>query len=94
MENAPRLSKPLKQTGRQTGAEIRPARVALTFWIGTPFQGFTGQHETHSPRRPGGAGGGPLRQVTLGEVVRAEGIEPSHQAWEARILPLNYARGT
>ena len=26
-------------------------------------------------------------------MVRAEGIEPSHQAWEARILPLNYARG-
>ena len=25
-------------------------------------------------------------------LVRAEGIEPSSQAWEARILPMNYAR--
>lgn len=25
-------------------------------------------------------------------MVRAEGIEPSPQAWEAHVLPLNYAR--
>ena len=24
--------------------------------------------------------------------LRAEGIEPSTQAWEAHVLPLNYAR--
>lgn len=24
--------------------------------------------------------------------MRPEGIEPSHQAWEARILPLNHGR--
>lgn len=27
-------------------------------------------------------------------MVRAKGIEPSSQAWEAYILPLDYARGT
>ena len=27
-------------------------------------------------------------------VERAKGIEPSSQAWEARILPMNYARIT
>lgn len=26
------------------------------------------------------------------ELVRAEGIEPSLQAWEAHVLPLYYAR--
>ncbi len=26
------------------------------------------------------------------QVERAKGIEPSLQAWEARVLPLNYAR--
>jgi hypothetical protein len=26
------------------------------------------------------------------EKERAEGIEPSYRAWEARVLPLNYAR--
>ena len=26
------------------------------------------------------------------KMVRAEGIEPSSQAWEARILPIYYAR--
>ena len=30
---------------------------------------------------------------TLGVMVRAEGIEPSIQAWEAHVLPLYYARG-
>ena len=30
--------------------------------------------------------------VHLSEVVRVKGIEPSPQAWEARILPLNYTR--
>ena len=25
-------------------------------------------------------------------VERAMGIEPTYQAWEARVLPLNYAR--
>jgi hypothetical protein len=25
---------------------------------------------------------------------RAKGIEPSYAAWEAAVLPLNYARGT
>ena len=33
----------------------------------------------------------PLR-VLLFVVERAKGIEPSSQAWEARILPMNYAR--
>jgi hypothetical protein len=28
----------------------------------------------------------------LGKVVRVEGIEPSTQAWEAHVLPLNYTR--
>lgn len=28
----------------------------------------------------------------LGKVERAMGIEPTYQAWEARVLPLNYAR--
>jgi hypothetical protein len=27
-------------------------------------------------------------------VERAKGIEPSPRAWEARVLPLNYARRT
>ena len=26
------------------------------------------------------------------DLVRVEGIEPSTQAWEARVLPLNYTR--
>ena len=33
----------------------------------------------------------PLRVLLFG-VERAKGIEPSSQAWEARILPMNYAR--
>jgi hypothetical protein len=27
------------------------------------------------------------------DVERAKGIEPSYAAWEAAVLPLNYARG-
>lgn len=30
--------------------------------------------------------------VTFLYMERAKGIEPSSQAWEARILPMNYAR--
>ena len=26
------------------------------------------------------------------ELVRVEGIEPSSQAWEAHVLPMNYTR--
>jgi hypothetical protein len=29
---------------------------------------------------------------TLGKLERAKGIEPSYAAWEAAVLPLNYAR--
>jgi hypothetical protein len=32
------------------------------------------------------------RPRDLREVERAKGIEPSPRAWEARVLPLNYAR--
>jgi hypothetical protein len=28
----------------------------------------------------------------LGKLERAKGIEPSYAAWEAAVLPLNYAR--
>src|SRR5215217_7696822 len=45
--------------------------------------------------QPSGAGG---RRTTpaglLVRVERAKGIEPSPRAWEARVLPLNYARKT
>lgn len=30
--------------------------------------------------------------LVLSELERAMGIEPTYQAWEARVLPLNYAR--
>ena len=30
--------------------------------------------------------------VTDGPLERAKGIEPSYEAWEASVLPLNYAR--
>ncbi len=26
------------------------------------------------------------------KILRATGIEPTYRAWEARVLPLNYAR--
>ena len=29
----------------------------------------------------------------LAKLERAKGIEPSYAAWEAAVLPLNYARG-
>ncbi|SPP99192.1 protein of unknown function [Bradyrhizobium vignae] len=33
-------------------------------------------------------------EITVGETLeRAKGIEPSYAAWEAAVLPLNYARG-
>ena len=32
--------------------------------------------------------------ATFLSMERAKGIEPSSQAWEARILPMNYARIT
>jgi hypothetical protein len=37
---------------------------------------------------------GPLcRRVIVGQKLeRAKGIEPSYEAWEASVLPLNYAR--
>ncbi len=28
----------------------------------------------------------------MGDLERAKGIEPSYEAWEAAVLPLNYAR--
>ena len=34
----------------------------------------------------------PFFHLTLFTLERAMGIEPTTQAWEARILPLNYAR--
>ncbi len=33
-----------------------------------------------------------LNPVVRLKMVRREGIEPSSQAWEARILPMNYRR--
>jgi hypothetical protein len=30
--------------------------------------------------------------ILLAELERAKGIEPSYAAWEAAVLPLNYAR--
>ena len=33
----------------------------------------------------------PMRPVSIC-MERMKGIEPSYQAWEARILPLNYTR--
>ena len=33
-----------------------------------------------------------LAMTVFGVMVRVEGIEPSTQAWEARVLPLNYTR--
>ena len=37
----------------------------------------------------------PVRRVVMIlSMERAKGIEPSSQAWEARILPMNYARIT
>ncbi|CAH1662290.1 hypothetical protein CHELA40_12219 [Chelatococcus asaccharovorans] len=36
---------------------------------------------------------GPRREETKGGwLERAKGIEPSYAAWEAAVLPLNYAR--
>ena len=42
---------------------------------------------------------GPIPSIKISanfvrRLERAKGIEPSTQAWEARILPLNYARPT
>ena len=31
--------------------------------------------------------------IILNGLERAKGIEPSYAAWEAAVLPLNYARG-
>ncbi len=31
-------------------------------------------------------------EVFLGNLERVKGIEPSSQAWEARVLPLNHTR--
>lgn len=31
-------------------------------------------------------------QIEKNEMERAKGIEPSYAAWEAAVLPLNYAR--
>lgn len=33
-----------------------------------------------------------MRQLSFLHMERMKGIEPSYQAWEARILPLNYTR--
>lgn len=33
-----------------------------------------------------------MRQLLFLHMERMKGIEPSYQAWEARILPLNYTR--
>ena len=33
------------------------------------------------------------RRTASGVVERAKGVEPSYQAWEACVLPMNYARG-
>ena len=38
----------------------------------------------------------PFHEIYLADthgVERAKGIEPSYAAWEAAVLPLNYARG-
>ena len=32
------------------------------------------------------------RKALYGDLERAKGIEPSYEAWEAAVLPLNYAR--
>ena len=62
----------------------------------------SGYFVTKAPNRPPlgikGLGEGPFKPLKirvflhLSEVVRVKGIEPSPQAWEARILPLNYTR--
>ena len=35
----------------------------------------------------------PANQRLGAKLERAKGIEPSYAAWEAAVLPLNYARG-
>ena len=44
-----------------------------------------------SPRRHQGPLSGDFKDQP-GELERAKGIEPSYAAWEAAVLPLNYAR--
>jgi hypothetical protein len=39
-----------------------------------------------------GSGFGGAGELTCGILERAMGIEPTSEAWEASILPLNYAR--
>ena len=36
----------------------------------------------------------PVRPGEIKEVERVKGIEPSYEAWEAAVLPLNYTRAT
>src|SRR5690242_21677760 len=43
---------------------------------------------------PSDANTGKETLILLGELERVKGIEPSSQAWEARILPLNHTRTT
>ena len=34
----------------------------------------------------------PMKSTTYRDVERVKGIEPSYEAWEAAVLPLNYTR--
>ena len=47
---------------------------------------------TWSQEVPKGASRIDLGRNSLKRLERAKGIEPSYEAWEASVLPLNYAR--
>ena len=34
----------------------------------------------------------PMKSALFRDVERVKGIEPSYEAWEAAVLPLNYTR--
>jgi dCTP deaminase len=69
-----------------------PSPPRSTGWRATPSRPAAGGHVEGTTVHGGGAADGRQARDLRRRVERAKGIEPSPRAWEARVLPLNYAR--
>jgi hypothetical protein len=84
----------LKPQPRPAVREALSAKVGRSQLSDWPIvRNWNAKRERHGERGEREVNGRPATSCNrLGKLERAKGIEPSYAAWEAAVLPLNYAR--
>ena len=75
------------------------AKNCSSLWLVSIPNQFTSSHNCKDPAylvdvkyADGNSANSPRESASYREVERVKGIEPSYEAWEAAVLPLNYTR--